>query len=490
MCFLDRYFQVSALVFKCKPVTPQQRILKLNREYAAILREATKNLEILGAQDPLKALDQKMDSPSRLYDGSGKLLLPVDGYRILEASDAASAFWNKNLSEYQSALRDLPGTKMLASRGELSLAGFFDTLILDDELPGQYATSTTQEIRLIGDSLCLLRTLDVLPFLEADLDYPIVALYPSIPPEEFGPRQQDTTAASITNAYVNRLLNQVSRNAENSSSRDTDWALLLKARAYSDKPMASADNLFDLERLGHLAGSFIPNNKGLGDASFLIHNVSGALLSLVLWDHWSNLVSADPLVSPEMQALYTWKLEQDVTHVSEGIGLHAETAIPRVLKLPGFSWVKQLSPDQLIRMRESGVTTLLMDAIRRHHQRLRYASIEQFEEVAQDVMEDLRREVLEFDKYVQLDKKRINRQLAHTSISFSVTVALAIASVALPPVAVITIPAALISVIIGSSSAKDILTHFIQGRRQIDALRHRPAAVLASYMPNVNSHYE
>ena len=164
--------------------------------------------------------------------------------------------------------------------------------------------------------------------------------------------------------------------------------------------------------------------------------------------------------------------------------------VSRVLKLPGFSWVKQLSPDQLIRMRESGVTTLLMDAIRRHHQRRRYASIVQFEEVAQDVMEDLRQEVLEFNKYVQLDKKRINCQLAHTSISFSVTVALAIVSVALPPVAAITIPAALISVIIGSSSAKDILTHFIQGRRQIDALRHRPAAVLARYMPSISSHHE
>jgi septum formation topological specificity factor MinE len=470
-------------------MTPQQRILKLNCEYAAILREATKNLEILRAQDPLKALDQKMDNSSRLYDETGKLLLPVDGYRILEASDAASAFWSANLSEYQSALRDLPGTKMLANRRELSLAGFFDTLILDDGLPGQYAASTSQEIRVIGYSLCLLRTLDVLPFLEADLDHPIVALYPSIPPTEFGPRQQDTTAASTTNVYVNRLLNQVSQNDGNFSSGDIDWALLLKARAHSDKPMASADKLFDLERLEQLAGSFIPSNR-LEDASFLIHNISGALLSLVLSDRWSHPVGADPLVSPEMQALYTWKLEQDVTRVSEIIGLQAETAIPRMLKLPEFRWMKQLSPDQIIRMREVGVTTLLTDAIRRHHQRLRYASVDQFEEVAQDVMEDLRREVLEFDKYVQLDKKKINRQLTRTSISFSVTIALTIASVALPPAAVITIPAALISVIIGSSSAKDVLTHFIQGRRRIDALRHRPAAVLASYLPSLNSHHE
>lgn len=468
-------------------MTPQQRILKLNREYAAILRETTRNLEILGEQDPLKALDQKIDSPSRLYDSTGKLLLPVDGYRIIEASDAASAFWSKNFYEYQSALRDLPGTKMLANRRELCLAGFFDTLVLDDELPGQYATSTPQETRVTGDALCLLRTLEVLPLLEADLDYPLIALYPSIPPEEFGPKQEDTTAAGITNAYVNRLLNQFCRNKEKSFG-EIDWGLLLKDSVHSGKPMPSAERLFDLEKLEHLVGSFIPNK--LENAAFLIHNLSGILLELVSWDRWSNLVGADPLVSPEMQELYKWKLEQDTAQVSEGTGIYAEMAVPKVLELPGFNWVKQLSPDQLIRMRESGVTKLLMDAIRRHHQRLRYAPVEQFEEVAKDVMEDLRREVLEFDKYVQLDRKRINRQIARTSLSFSVTVALAIASVALPPAAVITVPAALISVIIGSSSAKDILTHFIQGRRQIDALRHRPAAMLASYLPKDNLHHE
>jgi septum formation topological specificity factor MinE len=469
-------------------VTPQQRILKLNREYAAILREATKNLEILRAQDPLEALNQKIDNPSRLYDGMGKLLLPADGYRILEASDAASAFWAKNLSEYQSALRELPGTKMLANRRDLCLAGFFDTLILDDELPGQYATVTSPEFRVIGDSLCLLRMLEVLPLLEADLDHPMIALYPSIPPEEFGPKEQDTTAANITNVYVNHLFNQVVRSEESASSTDTDWALLLRTRFHLGKPMAPADSLFDLQRLEHLTGSIIPTK--LEDASILIHTLSGALLELVLWDRWSNLVGSDPLISSETQKLYKWKLEQDAMHVSESSSIHAEMAVPSVLELPGFNWVKQLSPSQLIRMRESGVTTLLKDAIKRHHQRLRYASVEQFEEIAQSVMEDLRQEVLEFDKYVQLDKKKIKRQLPCTSLSFSVTVALAIASVALPPAAVITIPAALISVIIGSSSAKDILTHFIQGRRQIDALRHRPAAVLANYIPGYDSHDE
>ena len=75
----------------------------------------------------------------------------------------------------------------------------------------------------------------------------------------------------------------------------------------------------------------------------------------------------------------------------------------------------------------------------------------------------------------------MKKDIFKSGASFLTTIGLSLVSLFAPPLAVVSIPAAIFSSIIGSQSLRGVLNNHITGKEKLDDVRERPVGILAEY---------
>jgi hypothetical protein len=139
----------------------------------------------------------------------------------------------------------------------------------------------------------------------------------------------------------------------------------------------------------------------------------------------------------------------------------------------------------VVRFREAGGQSLIRDVFRAERKRLKYARLDEFDRCLANAHENLVRAIEEHEQKIALDREALTRRVRKASVGLGATIALSVLSVALPPLAVVSIPIAVWSAIVGGTSATDPVNEILTRRRTLKEIQTRPLGILALYRSNV-----
>lgn len=466
---------------------PYETITSINRDYAQLLRHGVQGSEhIFDPRTPLKDANAEIQRGEALVLPTHRGFLSPWQVRADEHLKAIRAFWDSYFNEYTTAIATLPGLTAISLLPRYHLAAYFDTVLIEDTL---YAISRLAETRFPQMNLRLwssaLRDLyRIIPLLEVSLDPPPIALavVANAPKLDSLERKRAEANIDATLAYLSKgrldnhkaVLDLAAKEPKHDLGLDTsfnwtDFCDLFRSSGYK-----TSDPVENAILYGGLT------NPPAFHFANLVQMLRGFFIEQALLDSLCLTLKAEPLIS--RPSLYRMMLRCESQRLAIHTNFNPEMAVPITLELPPMRHVRTMAPQDLIKFREAGAFQDFRSAFAAEQKRLKFATVEDFEGIAESVRARLAEIVVEEDARLKQDRERYQKQLGKSILSLTSTVVLSVVSIAVPPLAVITVPLAAWSVLIGSVSARDVVNLAIKRKAALKEIRPRPIGAIAEIL--------
>lgn len=439
--------------------------------------------------------------------GGSKLVLSTEQgerssfeFRLECLREESAAFWQENRETLFAELRAENVLRVgieLAEKERIPAAlMWIDTILV--ESPFGYLSPTakstrvslTDQVRLFGTLVALL---DVRDLVLADVDPPLVVIVPS---PFVGDVKQDADiirwsdsfsipflAETLGEQEVPETFEALSMKVSNSDLRDLNDRLL----------PSNVDSVVRLIVEG-LAGT---NSMSMGIDSLMVDRIVARRatwrdikgLLAVCGSHFYGKekrihefrrMGADYCHTTENEwAVRTWMHRFIAERFGKELGFEEGDSLAwaTTQRLP---WLKDLSHEEAIVLRQRDVLGELRRLVRHDLDRLRRAPLESFREAARDfeaaVDSAIQQEAAEFEHVLRARRVKSRRAL----VSLGAGSALGFASFAFPAMMPLTLAALGYGIVVGSSSVRDVVNDHLAGRKRVGDWYERPIALLAT----------
>jgi len=460
-------------------------------------------------------------------------------YKIYVIIEEIEKFWRNHTDSYIGSIKESPNFFVYAEKiSQINQLGlFFDTVIVGHRVINIFGQKKELHKKIFESLFTIRDAMFLAPYLSATCDPPIVAIIPV--PSFFSPDQPENMNIFIGNENLqygllaDKNLTQYFNCCSKSFSGQNlkYWFDLFPG----DKEIRVAD-VFDVVKLRKILNPFGPNyrsvlkehNKrekkyGLSvlrmrfgtdatpinpnirppfeDLKNLLMNNSPKLywynlrelsmvpLNLLAQTARSDLISdslqADPII--EDKSHYIFKSNLEAKWTKNTLKLDDEKFAARSLTSSRFKWLKNISDEDLIKIRCHGGIDQFRDLFRKYRKKIKYSSVGDFDKILENVESDFNKEILEYSKEIKKTANSRLQKIGISTLSFTATISLSIVSICFPPLSVVTIPSAIWSSLIGSASLKDLISNSCVENKKLSGLRQRPYATLLKYYPNIKT---
>lgn len=480
-------------------------IRSINQEYAGLIEQELGGEEIFTDPRFLSELHHQILLKCR--DQSGILIPTSEGqlssfqYRVLKAIESLTSFWeSKKIISYTETLKESPYLNALSEGDaeDLSRLGmYFDTVVTVDRVSGMLEWFAGLQDNIVAFVIFLRQLYQYIPLLSAQTDPPLIAIIPEATLKVMSEETVDTPVD-----FFNHVEYRAEQNCllalNNFSKRPIDLSTLKYFLAPGDRPgHVDISEWFDQDELKKF---FIPKDKGANSHSdpvaqefldalrgnksivttttlaSIVRSMKGLFYAMARQDALCSLSYSDPVIDDEYKFLLKSQIECDFS--ARTLKLDQDKFAATSITSPAFDWLSGLSCEDLLSFREIGGAQFLRDLFRKQRKRIKHARLEDFDRILQNVHEDLLKEFEIYEKGKEKTKKELKKKIGKISLSFGATITLGFISVAIPPLRYITVPTAAFSALVGSSSLKDLLNEYLEGKKQIEELSERPVGLL------------
>lgn len=164
--------------------------------------------------------------------------------------------------------------------------------------------------------------------------------------------------------------------------------------------------------------------------------------------------------------------------IGHSIGASVDQIVVAALHRPEVSWLESVPLKAMVQLREAGKMEEVRAVFRTSRRRLVDASLEQFDRVAQTVVQDLSRQLDEEGCRLGRERDDYIRRFGVDALSFGTNLGFGLATALMPALSPLAVPAAILSALGGLKSAKDLIDMHFQRQHRIQGLSNRPVSVL------------
>lgn len=485
----------------------KKTIKSINLEYADLLKKELSFDDIFKCDGDIQSLTLEFSKRCRFDDSrlvipqQNELLSPFE-YRIQGIIKNIKEFWKDKKDAYLGSLFQLDGLKVHTDNHDVNRLGmYFDTILINDIRTSFNERIKESNSRYTSYAYALHEMHKSIPILKAETDNPIIALIPDIQEEHESqsfsnkPKllnyQQTALEAS---EYTNRFLNNISNIGKLETINDwvdldiesnTDCNQIIDLKKYLDflefsgTSIDSIMNIVDTPLM-----DFVTKKSNKIDVRIwhlVVNSIFVRFMELADLENLSRFSNSDPLIPYENSYRSKCEIASKLlkTHL-----IPEELIAAYSLYSPKFQWLERLSNEDLLRFRDNSGLEFIRTAFRKQRSKVKYATVDEFDDIASTLSEDLIAACNEHNERLRKEEKEYKKKLGITSASFAVTVSLGIVSICIPPLAAVTIPAAAFSTLLGSASAKDILNEVVTRKRRSSDIAERPTGILLKYSPS------
>ena len=174
-----------------------------------------------------------------------------------------------------------------------------------------------------------------------------------------------------------------------------------------------------------------------------------------------------------------WHALLDYTSTQQGllsseVGFSKEYAMMRTIENGSISMFNNLTYSDFVKLREKNAMSDIRDFFRVQSQHLSRAGISDYENVCESIASDFHLRLEEESQRISLDSNLMKRKYKLTSASFVASFSIGLSTALFPAIAVLSIPVAIASGILGGSSALDIIKLHLSQKKTKKELSNRP----------------
>lgn len=204
-------------------------------------------------------------------------------------------------------------------------------------------------------------------------------------------------------------------------------------------------------------------------------SIATIMRQIVLLTADSMEFDADPVVPNGISSAFCWKARAESMKAASTLQRHVseEHLFTSAIQTEIFPWLLTLDNVESERLRSERETVReIFSASRR---RVKLAEVGELDVALQGYGKAVMDRIKSHDAVILQVRSERRKQLKRGAISFLMASGLTIASTALPPLG---IPAAILSILLGGKSVKDLTESYRAGNREAELLRRRPIAIL------------
>ena len=366
-------------------------VSQVNCELAGILDNELSRIGVIREQPPADVLATRLNSTSGILVPTRRGLRSPDYARLEALLDQIADFWNERITDYLQAVSGLPGLTICSRAPRSDLCCFFDTVIYSDSASG---IALLKEERTLSDIMLAVDALNdmkpLLPLMAQGGEPPAIATIPFHPPL-FGLQVPDANAADLNFTplqpeYEKLLVEYLTEHARMDARPASvlEWASKIPIDA-----SRTLDDVLDLDVLRPLVipedstylskqrqpRASLQNRDQYPGAQRFEECIAGRSIALDKYGQWTGFrigweigsglfhvlaheqvcaaVNSSPYI--EHARLYMLFLELTAGRIAKAFQLRNDVAVARSITLPPFHWLGDLSPEEVMRLREAGV---------------------------------------------------------------------------------------------------------------------------------------
>lgn len=490
---------------------PYERIRKIQQSYVELIENHfADERRHLGKTD----LSYYTHSDLRYLRSRPNLLVPgKHGWqRSLDKKMAdmvgdVERFWKENGPELLQSLasEDYLGACLWGEMGTDTLIPkfglYFDTIAIGDPTPWAPDSHAVKNIEAYASGFIGWTTLMELvkPAIYADLDWPMVIIYPT---PYFPGSVENADLVRAVNIQGMRLAEQFLRRVfqlprEFDGPYDFSEILL-------HIPLDKVNAMFDSHRLSDLLnyqlniGREADQLSRVGHDVDLLHRISSHTLHrhdfvmifnlcatmfslLMLREENSRLIGADNTVLERLTPALLQRNEIVGDEMKAQLNLDEEAVVSYSF-IKRFQWLSNVSIEDCARLREKERFQEVRDLFRIERRKLKRSTIDDYERLSVDlersVRDTLDRAVQDAEASMPLTRK----QTRNMYISLGITLALGVASLAFPALRPLAIASTAFTTLYGGASLKRVVDHHLTNKKRIAELGERPISfILRAY---------
>lgn len=483
-------------------LSPEKHIISVNREFALLIESETagrwwcsKDIDEGSILDQARA-GSEIVVPYRAVDHT-----PFQ-YEIFHLLNQIDHFWDIHRNSYIKAISELQGLTLLGGN-PLKHGLYFDTILIDEVFTIHLTNPDIHKGSLGGAAWIRSFVLYYLELFKIDSDVPIVAI-------NLGPKQtKNDLATDYEEAKVGIFKDQKKQKSEyntlktlNKLSRPdfSEFKTTLEWRRLCDLGEVELSKVFYLDELLKLVNMSSVAEANVWDPFFSQVNdvykkkrtwVDGKVYKwFIKWlygliyqkefiSERCHILKADPLIT-SLQDYKFW-LELESENTIEQFKLDRNLAAPLILNTPKLKWLGTISLTDVIRFREKEGAKFLKSIFESNYKKIKHSTIDSLPDVLDASSQELTKAIEEHNLFMDKEKDNFKKEIFKSGSSFLTTLGLSLVSVFAPPLAVVSIPAAIFSSIIGCQSLIGALNNHITGKENLDNVRDRPVGILAKY---------
>jgi len=206
---------------------------------------------------------------------------------------------------------------------------------------------------------------------------------------------------------------------------------------------------------------------------FLFRHVADLLQKI----HVIHTLRADPFLDPLTWEVFKWQVGNN-TKSFELLGITDEQVMIKLLMTERLSWLSNISTEELVKIREDGYMEDMREVFRLSRLQLKHASVQDFEEVADQLANHVEAALREHEERLAIERREEKAKLLKGLTSFSASVGLSVASLALPALLPLAITSALYSAVVGGKSVRDLINDHLSEKKIVADIAQRPIALL------------
>jgi len=483
-------------------LSPEKHVISVNREFALLIEsEAATRWWCSKDIDERSILDKARAGSEIIVPYRGVDHTPFQ-YEIFHLLNQIDHFWDIHRESYVKAISDLKGLTLLGGN-PIKHGLYFDTILIDEVFTIHLTNPDIHKGSLGGAAYIRSFVLYYLELFKIDSDVPIVAI-------NLGPKQtEDDLATDYEEAKVGIFKDQKKQKSEYNTLKTlnkisrlnfSDFKTTLEWRRLGDLGEVELSKVFFLDKLLDLVNMFSVDEANAWDPFFsqvndvykkkrtwvdgkvykwFIKWLYGLIYEKELISERCQLFKADPLIA-DLEDYKFW-LELESENTIEQFKLDRNLAAPLILNTPKLSWLGTVSIPDVIRFREKDGAKYLKSIFESNFKKIKHSPIESLPDVIDASSQDLTKAIKEYNHFIEKEKDNVKKEIFKSGLSFSTTLVLSLVSVFAPPLAVVSIPAAIFSSVIGSQSLIGALNSHITGKENLDKVRDRPVGILAKY---------
>jgi len=451
--------------------------------------------------DPAKIMDivNNSISSSNLTIISNRLKLNNLVYKIEQLLNDIVGFWSKSAPQYLESLSNMKDHYFVSinkNSSEISesmapLALYFDSILINDPLLLQYNTiinTKGEDVNLQQFAASTLYSYLHLIYNKnlfiSQNDISIAIICPKMVylSSILSDRIQDRTfikSKQIINELTGRNFSDMHEALNYFIKKPIEKIIKNKNLAEEIYDCSDRDintYLNDLRKM-HYSST---GDKGIQKDKnnlWALWDIVGNVRNLLIGFEESQVLGVDPFIEKYQMGLYKLILKYE-SEESEGVlgkNISDEHLFNFSLQKPNMNWLNQISMDEVIKLRQNNEMEELRNIFRVSSKLIRNANIynieetvEKFSYTLQNKMEAHNFELINLSKKYKLKMNKAVAELTGSAV-------LTIASTLLPP---ISIPASIISLIIGGKSVRDMAEIKSESQKENQNLGKRPIGYL------------